>query len=74
MPQEPISGCFDGHVEVPITLNNTTAAEDVGNIDTYAYLLNCFKTVPTTIGDTPDYAVPAHLLLEALLDTEEEDP
>ncbi|KAG0137160.1 hypothetical protein HOY82DRAFT_598262 [Tuber indicum] len=73
-PHEPISDRFDGHVEVPITLNNIIAVEDVDGVDTHAYLLNRFKTVPTTIGDTPDYAVPAHLLPETLLDTEEEDP
>jgi len=50
------------------------AAEDVNGVDIYAYLQNRFKTVTITIGDTPDYAVPAHLLPEALLDAEQENP
>jgi len=73
-PQEPIPALFDRHFQVPITLDSTTAAEDVDDVDTHAYQLNRFKTVPTTIDDTPDYAVSAHLPPAALFDTKEEDP
>ena len=38
-PHEPIPDRFDGHFEVPITLDSTTAAEDAEDVDTHAYLL-----------------------------------
>jgi len=72
-PHQPIPDRFNRHVKILIIPDNTTAAEDVDDVDSGAYLLNRFKTAPTTIGDTPDYAVPTHLLPEVLLDTEEGD-
>jgi len=73
-PHEPIPDHFDGHVDVPITPDSATTAEDVHDVDIDPYLLNRFEIVPTIIGDTLHYAVPADLLPEALLDAEEEDP
>jgi len=79
-PQEPIPDHFDGHVEVPITPDNTTTAEDVDNVDISALLQDRFKGTPAITGDTPGYEVPADLLPEALLhadeekEEEEEDP
>ncbi|PUU83719.1 hypothetical protein B9Z19DRAFT_787241 [Tuber borchii] len=77
-PHEPILDHFDGYVEVPITPDNTTTAEDIDNVDINAYTLNRFGRTPAITGDTSDYAVSADLLPEALLhpkeEEEEEDP